>query len=382
MTNQASVVFVTRYYPPNPNINGESICDMVNYLQEHHCIESTIITTDRDFEGGGSKRTPAGRVIRLKTLSKSNRALPRFFTFLYDGLTLIRYSLKYKNAFIVVTTSPPMLPFWASLLYGKNIKWALWAFDLFPEGFAATNLIRQNNPVYKWVIRKTYRSSPTRLIALGPRQAAYIKNQAGRDLPLSILPCGVFFHHDKSQTAPDWFDKDKIIFGYCGNVHDAHNPEFIKTVIDHLDPAKHRLILALYGSKAPEVKAYAQDKPGVVITGHVPRNQLHFIDVHLVSLSAKWTHIAIPSKAVSAISMGSPILFCGNPDSDNWYMFREAGWLIDEQDGIEPQVQAFMAEVDRAAINAKKSKTAGIYEGLKRQVLEGYEAVAGEIRDV
>lgn len=35
MTAQPSVVFITRYYPPNPNINGESICDMVNYLQEH-----------------------------------------------------------------------------------------------------------------------------------------------------------------------------------------------------------------------------------------------------------------------------------------------------------------------------------------------------------
>lgn len=378
MTNKASVVFITRYYPPNPNINGESICDMANYLQEHYGMESTIITTDRDFEGGGSKRAPAGRVIRLKTLFKSNHALPRFLTFLYDGFTLIRYSLKFKNDLLVVTTSPPMLPFWASLLYGKNIKWALWAFDLFPEGFAATNLIRQNNPVYKWVIRKTYQSSPARLIALGPRQAVYIKNQTGRDLPTSILPCGVFFQQDKSEAKPDWYEKHKIMFGYCGNVHDAHNPEFIKAVIDRIDPAKHKLILALYGSKAAEVKAYAQGKAGVALPDHVPRSQLHFIDVHLVSLTAKWTHIAVPSKAVSAISMGSPILFCGNPDSDNWYMFREAGWLIDEQAGIEPQVRQFMAGLDRAAIDAKKSKTAGIYEGLKRQVLEAYEEVAEE----
>lgn len=138
-------------------------------------------------------------------------------------------------------------------------------------------------------------------------------------------------------------------------------------------------ILALYGSKAAAVKAYAQGKAGVALVDHVPRNQLHFIDVHLVSLSAKWTHIAVPSKAVSAISMGSPILFCGSPDSDNWYMFREAGWLIDEQAGLRAQIQDFMAGLDRAAIEAKKSKTADMYEGLKRQVLEGYQAVAEEV---
>jgi len=374
-----SVTFITRYYPPNPNINGESICDMAHYLQEHFGIESTIVTTDRSFDGGGSNRKPTGRVIFLKTLFKSNHPLFRFFSFLYDGFVLIRYALKFKSSLLVVTTSPPMLPFWASLFYGKKIKWALWAFDLFPEGFGATNMIRENNPFYKWVIRKTYQSNPSRLIALGPRQAGYILNQFKRDIPTSILPCGVFFYQDKSDTPPSWYEADKIIFGYCGNIHDAHNPEFIKSVVDHLDPTKHKIILALYGSKAPALKEYAWNKPGVVLTDHVPRSQLHFIDIHLVSLAVKWTHIAVPSKAVSAITMGCPILFCGSRDSDNWYMFQEAGWFIDESTGIDTQVQDFMACLSRAGIQDKKDKTAGIYEELKDQVLKAYREVAKNV---
>lgn len=382
MKQSRSVTFVTRYYPPNPNINGESICDMANYLHEHFSIESTIITTDRSFEGGGSKREPAGRVIRLKTLFRSQHPVLRFLTFLYDGFSLIRHSLKYKDSLIVVSTSPPLLPVWVSLLYGKNVKWALWAFDLFPEGFAATGTIGAGNPFYNWVIRKTYDSSPARLIALGPRQAAYIHRQFGRELPTSILPCGVFFYQDKSDIPPAWYDPGKITLGYCGNVHEAHNPGFIKAVIDQIDPTQHQLILALYGSKAPEVKAYAQGKPGVILTDHVPRNQLHFIDVHLVSLTVRWTHIAVPSKAVSAIAMGSPILFCGSPDSDNWYMFREAGWLIEEQGDLPAQARNFVQSLTRADIDAKKTKTGAIYEGLKQQVLEAYKEVAKEISNI
>ncbi len=380
MSVKPKVTFVARYYPPSPNINGESVCDMVQYLQENYGIECTIICMDREFEGkGGSSRQPVGNVIRLRTLFKSDRKLFRFFTFLYDGFVLTRHSLRYKNSLIVVTTSPPMLPMWASLLYGRKVKWALWTLDLFPEGFEATGIISKTNFLYKWVKKKTYASHPAQLICLGPKQAEHIRNEFQLDIPTSVLPCGVFFYQDKSDMMPSWWDNSKIILGYCGNVHDAHNPEFIKAVADNLDPQKHLLVVALYGTKAPALKEYLKDKPGVVITDNVPRNQLHFIDVHMVSLVVKWTHIAVPSKAVSAISMGCPILFCGSEQSDNWHMFRKAGWLIDEQQDIQQQVKNFMAHLTQAGIDEKKQMTAELYTHMQQQVLTTYSEVAQQI---
>lgn len=370
-----TVTFISRYYPPSPNINGESVWDMVKYLSEQYGMESNVICIDRSFEGGGNQRQPIGHIIPLKTPYQGKNAILRFITFLYDGFVLIRKALKYRNTFIVCTTSPPLLPMWASLLFGKKIKWALWTFDLFPEGFQATRLIRTKNPLFKLAFNYTYKNPPSYLIALGPRQAEHIQQKYKARIPTVILPCGVFFYQDKSDTKPDWWEPNKIFIGYCGNIGDAHNPEFVRAFIDHLDTRRYRLVLALYGNQAPALKEYAREKEGVILVNTVPRSQLHFIDLHLVSLRREWTHIAVPSKAISAVTMGSCIVFCGSPDSDNWHMLQEAGWFIDEEEPLTPQVRHLLDTLTIDAIKARKSKTPAIYERLKAYVTDAYASV-------
>jgi hypothetical protein len=146
----SGITFITRYYPPSPNINGESVCDLVEYLENEQGIRCNVITTDRMFGGGGGgKRKPAGNVIRIKAFIRNEASIFRFISFLIEGLLLTLKALKFRNDFIVVTTSPPLLPMWASLLFGKKIKWCLWTLDLFPEAFAATRKITEQHPLYQ-----------------------------------------------------------------------------------------------------------------------------------------------------------------------------------------------------------------------------------------
>lgn len=370
------ITFLTRHYPPNPNINGESIWDMAKYLEDHYNIQSNIVCIDRTFEGGGAEREPVGRIFKIKTLYEGSNPLLRFVTFLYDGFVLAKKAKQFKHTLIVCTTSPPLLPFWCSLLFSTGMKWGLWTFDLFPELFAVSGKISTDNPLYKWVKRKTYQGKPNLLIGLGPKQAEHLKKEFNKDIPTIVLPCGVLFHQEKSQKEPEWWVDDKIILGYCGNVGDAHNPDFLKAVIDNIDPTKHRLILALYGVKAKPVKEYAQNREGVILVDKVPRDQLHFIDIHLVSLSKLWTHIAVPSKAVSAIASNSCILFCGDRNSDNWHLFQKAGWLIEENDQLQNQVNTFLEEITSSKIEEKRSQTPQLHQELKSYVLEAYKDMA------
>jgi hypothetical protein len=370
------LTFLSRHYPPNPNINGESIWDMAKYIKDNYGIESNIICIDRDAPGGGEDRIPVGKVTRIKTFYQGNNAILRFMAFLYDGFILAYKARQYKDTTIVATTSPPLLPFWCSLLLPKKTVWGVWTLDLFPEAFTQMNNISSKNLIYRWVKRKNYQRPPNFLITLGPQQALYLQNEYQQDIPNIILPCGILFHQEKSTEIPDWWTEDKIFLGYCGNIGEAHNPELIRAAIDAINPDKHRLILALYGTKSEKLKAYAQNKPGVILVKRVPRNQLHYIQIHLATLTKGWTHIAVPSKAVSAIAMNSCLLFCGDKRSDNWYMFQKAGWFIDENDKISEQVQAFIDQLTLEDIKHKSSFTDQLYEELKAYVLSAYQQMA------
>jgi hypothetical protein len=375
----SDIVFITRHYPPNSNINGESVCDMVEYLSGTPEITTHVICIDRQADGVGNGRRPAGNVIRLKTLYQGDNPLLRFVTFLYDGWRLMLEARKFKNSLVVVTTSPPLLPMWATLLLRKKTRWAMWSFDLFPEGFQVTNFIGKSNPLYRFARKITYAGRPDFLIALGEQQAIYLQKAYQETIPAQILPCGVFVHQEAETGAPDWWIPNFIYLGYCGNIGDPHNPEFIKAAIDHVNPDTQRLVLALYGKKADAVKTYAMGKPGVVLVDRVPRNQLHFIDIHLVSLTTAWTHIAVPSKAISAVCMGSSILFCGDKESDNWYMLQKAGWFIAENDTMPDQVNSFLSVLKTSDIAEKKAAAQQISQQLHENVRKTYTFIRAKI---
>ena len=377
---KARLTFVTRYYPPDPNINGESVWDMVKYLKEKYGTESNIICINRTSDGGGAVREPAGNVVRIAPFSVNKSKFARFFLFLYDGYRLVKAAKKrFSNTVIICTTSPPLLPFWANMTLSGKVKWGIWFFDLFPESFGNDKTAIKNNFIYKWVLGKTYRHSPDFLIALGPRQAEFLlkKYNNENETAYSSLPCGVFYYQEKNKEKPKWWEQGKIILGYCGNLGAAHNPKFLKAVIDNINPEKYRLVLSLYGVHSEKYKTYAANKPGIVFTKRLQRGDLHFIDIHMVTLREEWTHLAVPSKAVSAISSGSTFMFSGSEDSDNWQLLQDAGWFIQEGSykNMAAQLQTCFEDITPAQVIEKRKKAAMIAERLKQYVSDTYAFV-------
>ncbi len=378
-----SVTFIARNYPPSLNINGESVCDLVEFLQQHYPeIYCTVVFIDKTTGQGGRKREPLGRLVKIKNRFDSSFGPIRLFKLLYDGYMLIRTARKNDSDLYIITTSPPLLPFWAARGLKKHQKRALWALDLFPEMFKANGSIDANNPIYKWFLNRTYIDHPEFVIALGPNQARYITEQCyQKTIPMCILPCGAF-DGQPSQQHPDWHDPSKITIGYCGNVNDAHNPDFIRAMIDNIQPETQQLILALYGSKAPALIDYAQNKPGVILVKSVPREQLVYIDVHMVSLLPSFTHYAVPSKAVSAVSMGKTIVFCGDPQADNWAMFNDAGWLIHDNANLYAETEQFCRTITREQITEKEEKAAIHARELTQTVKDAYHYIGNFITNM
>ncbi len=371
------MTIVNRHYPPNPGITGESAWDLARYLIEQHGLEVVVVHIDRTYDGGGAIRQPVGETHPVKTIYEGKNGLIRLLAGLLDGFFLIRKAMKVRKGPLAIMTSPPMLPFWASLLLRKTPYW-LWSMDLFPEGFAAEGKVSATNPLYQWVIRQTYRNAPERLIALGPRQAAHVLAKYGREIPTTVLPCGVLMHQERDPNAPTWrTENDGLIYlGYAGNIGQAHSAEFLKSIILNLDPSRFRLILALYGTKADEIWAVANGREGIIRLTNIPRSQLHFLDVQLVSLLPEWTHIAVPSKAMSAIGSGSPILFCGDPDSDSYVLLQEAAFLIDATQNIDKQVVDFYETITPETVAEYKVKAGQVAMNLQQMVGQAYDEIA------
>ena len=373
------LTIVNRHYPPNLDITGENAWDLAKYLIDQHDIDVAIVHILRSAPGGGQKREAVGQTHPVKTIYEGRNLILRYLSSILDGYKLIKKAARLKHGPIIVMTSPPLLPMWASKILGKQkIEWILWSMDLFPEGFIASGELKQNNPLYRYALCKTYQNPPDKIIALGPMQHQALEKKYAKKIDFIYLPCGVFIHQNQTQQLPGWKKyHDKIYLGYAGNLGQPHSPAFLKTVINNINPEKHHLILVVYGVKSSSILKYAEGKKGITILPRIPREELHFLDVHLVTLLPSWTHICVPSKAVSSICSGSPMIFCGSKESDNWVLLQKAAWLIEDDDSMEEQVADTISLITKELIDEKRKQARVLTQELKQTIQQSYDVIAG-----
>ena len=322
------IIIINRYYPPNPAISGNSACEMVQELSKrNNCLKLMIRYIHAPYAGGRSSIESPGVLGGMSSIYNGKNKIFRFIGNFIEGYRLVRMSLPYADA-IFTLTDPPLLNFWAGLLCAKRkIPWIYWALDLYPEAFAAAGIVSRTNFCYRQINHVVQSHPPDFLIALGMQQAKYLKTKFQTDIPFAQLPCGII-QPSKNKMPPDWHDKNKIVFAYVGNMGEAHDPEFLIQLTLNMDPDHHICLLSLYGAKSEIVLSAVRNHKSVRLMDHIPQAHLSYIDIHLVSLLPDWTHICVPSKAVSAICSGGAIAFQGEFNSDTWQMFHSAAFYV------------------------------------------------------
>jgi hypothetical protein len=361
-----TVNIINRNYPPGAGITGESAAELAEYLAGKG-IKVNVICVDGPVQHD-SKDGPSITAYSVKTFYSGKIKVLRLLSSLFEGYSLVRRSKKLSPDITICMTDPPLLNMWAALLLGKKHRWVLWSMDLYPEAFVAGRLINASNFLYKQIDKIVTRNIPSYIISLGPVQASYLRNKYRADIDVVHLPCGIYRQANGSPEpvteAPAWAeDRSKIYLGYCGNLGEAHSPEFLRAVIEQLDPEKHRLILAVYGIHAGNMIEFAKDRPGVTVLPVVKRPEMKYIDVHIASLKSEWTNVCVPSKAVSSICSGAALLFNGIADSDNWVLLEDAGWRVSDA-SLQTEVKAFFEQLDSAAIAERKMKAARLADEL------------------
>jgi len=359
------IVIVNRYYPPNPAISGQSACEMVKELSYRMPKTKLLIRyVDAPYAGGQSNQIPVGTLGPMSSIYNGKNKILRFIGNFIEGYRLIHKSLPFADA-IISLTDPPMLHFWAGILCNsKRIPWINWALDLYPEAFRAAGIVSNKNIVYQGFQRSIKTFPPDFIIALGEQQANYLKTKFQKNIPTAILPCGIYKSTIVS-SIPEWKSNNKKVFAYAGNMGEAHDPDFLIQLIKQLNPQKHVCLLSLYGVKAPYVLNAIKNNSAVKILDHIPQEHLPYIDVHLVSLLSKWTHVCVPSKAVSAICSGNAIAFHGDSHADSWQMFQKAGFYISnsgQSKKMSEDISVMLKSLDNSKILDQKQQAANKYQ--------------------
>ena len=382
MMDQKKLVRVTLIngnFPPSQGPTGAYANELVQHLQASGRFAVSVITLTTGYNGIGGDLEGAGKVHRLKSFYAGKSKIPRLLNSLVSGYRMISKAKKLNADWTIVMTDPILLSMWAGLRLKRN-KWLLWSMDLFPDALFSSHLLKEEGWIGQKLMRWTYGNPPQGLIALGPNQAKFLESRYNRHWGNSVfvLPAGIVeLDQEVVAPLPDWKGSGKVVFGYCGNIGEAHDADFIIQVIQQLNADQHLFVLRAYGAKAAYLLAAAQAFPVVKVMGHIPQEHLKLIDIHLATLASGWTHVCVPSKVVSAVCAGSGFLLKADSDGDNWQLLQGAGVLFPNRN----QLDGFdFNSIDLAWVEAKRAAALSVGDKLRIQKNKAFEAVSDFMR--
>lgn len=228
---------------------------------------------------------------------------------------------------VISLTDPPFLGFHLARRLRAESLWVEWTMDLYPEALAAAAGLPPR-PARLPGLRR-----PDLRLCLGPEQAAFLAADGGTPIPQLILPAGGGDPPARPLAPPQGL----IHLVYAGNLGRAHWAGALPLLAQACDPARFRLTVAAYGVQASATRHALAAFPHVDWRETpLSEDELNAAHVHVVSLKENWTHVCVPSKAVSALRRGRPILFFGSARSDAWGWAqadggRDAGLRVDPQ---------------------------------------------------
>ena len=353
------IILVNAIYAPDKGATAQAAYDFAIHASARD-IDLSIVCTDRNYKQGSDK--PAGNVLRIKSFSTVRNKWRRLVYAVIESYRLISKARKLSADFYLICTDPPLLHLFSALMLQKK-KWILWTMDLYPEAFVANGLITSKNILFKWyrIILKMY--PPTAVIYLGKHQKKMVEDEYNFKSSKSfILPCGTKHPILTNASRPKWKNADnKIYFGYCGNLGLAHSFDFLRELIEYSDSDRHAFVLSIFGAYYKDALQYAKTKTNVLIIDWIPAAEMSFLDIQIVSLKKEWTHVCVPSKAVSSICYDLPFVFHGDKSSDIYDQYSEALWHIDEVD-ISKDISSFYAKLDQEEVKKKQQKAKELRE--------------------
>jgi hypothetical protein len=266
---------------------------------------------------------------------------------------------------VLLVGTDPVLSVLAAIPWRRlrpKVKIAHWAFDLYPEAAIADGILEERSSLVRALrrtLRVAYRSCDL-LVDIGPcmRQRLDLYDSPARRetiVPWALSEPGRLLEPDPG-VRRSLFGDARLALLYSGNFGRAHMHEPFLDLARRLRGEPIHLAFGIRGNRAQSVHdAIRPDDRNVSIAGFAPDDEvparLTAADIHLASLHARWTGIAVPSKFFGSLAAGRPVLFAGARESAiaKWIEQYDVGWVLDASSigSILPELRSLAADAGR-----------------------------------
>ncbi len=349
------VTIISAVFPPEPVVSATTSMSIAETLQSRG-DEVVVLAPFPNRPGArvfkGYKRNLYSheqigdnfKVIRcFATLSKELSVSSRFVENLTFGVTSsLRLLFLKKPDVIYANTWPILSAGLISIVAGlRRIPVVLSIQDLYPESLVAQGRMREDNLIIRlmyWLDRKIAQRA-AEVIVISKRFAeVYINSRRIKRDRIHVIPNWIR-HSEKVEMDPGGFrgsvdlTREEFVFLYGGNIGAASGVEHFIEAIKHTEGINH-LIIAGEGSDLERCRKLASDEKRITIYSPWPKNETNKVldsaDVFLLPTAASQSLVSVPSKLISYMLHGKPILCIAHPESEIAEIIQASGcgWVV------------------------------------------------------
>ncbi len=308
-----------------------------------------------------------------------------------------------KVKFDLVLYSTPPITLVSSIEYVKkrdNARTYLLLKDIFPQNAVDIGMMRKTG--IKGLLYRYFRNKEKKLYAVSDRigcmseaNVRYVVEHNPKEDPSKFEVCpnsieiqDMTLTDDQKQEMREKYSIpfEKKVFVYGGNLG---KPQGIPFIIDCLRRAMNNqnafFLIVGDGTEYEKMESFiSEDKPqNVRLMKRLPKEDYDRMvaacDVGMIFLDHRFTIPNFPSRLLSYMQAGLPVLACTDPNTDIGQVAQDGGfgWWCESND-----VSAFVQRVDEICRDDLADKGAQAMEYLKKEysIEDSYQKVAGLLK--
>lgn len=332
--NRQKILAIHRYYWPDTPPYASMLRSIVGrWVDEGHQVD--VLSSQPSYKAGlDNERQPSKEVVdgatvyRMTLPSEAGRPLIRILNALRLGLGIfMRAVLLRRYDVIMVSTSPPVLAGWFTALASRlsGARFVYHCMDVHPEIGRISGEFR-NPVVYRRLARmdawSCRQANPVVVLSQDMADSLDLRSKSGAFPQTTVI--NNFSLPSESDTVgelPFPWPTESFVLLFAGNIGRFQGLDVLMSAMAHLrERSDIRLVMMGEGTeKTPLENLVAESGARVSFVGHhsvsVAKAAMEKAGAGFVSLVPELYRYAYPSKTMTYLEQGCPVLVAAEPES-------------------------------------------------------------------